>query len=347
MNTILLILTGGTIGSEKKGNIVNVSKNNYLKSFLLKKINKKINYKIVQPINILSENAIPNDWNKIVKCIEENWENDFSGIIITHGTDTLSFIASALSQYFYNFNKPVVLVSSDKPLKEKNSTGKSNLEAAISFIIKTKLPGTYVSYKNPKKNFVSFFLGSRVKQINSYDNNLNSRFSDVLCNYKNNKFSFIRKKNPSILSIKKNSNNCKLNKKFRFSNRILIINPYPGLNYDIYNLNKIKPKAILHSLYHSGTASTRNGNERNFSLENFIKKNKYRKIPFFISPISNKKKNIYQSLKTLLDLNVKYLEGITFEMAYAKLSLAYKSFKNEKKRNKFLKNNNFFERIFF
>ena len=40
MNTILLILTGGTIGSEKKGNIVNVSKYNYLKSFLLKKINK-------------------------------------------------------------------------------------------------------------------------------------------------------------------------------------------------------------------------------------------------------------------------------------------------------------------
>ena len=35
MNTILLILTGGTIGSEKKRNIVNISKNNYLKSFLL------------------------------------------------------------------------------------------------------------------------------------------------------------------------------------------------------------------------------------------------------------------------------------------------------------------------
>ena len=347
MNTILLILTGGTIGSEKKGNTLNVSKNNYLKSILLKKINKKINYRVLQPINILSENIIPNDWNKIVECIEKNWKNNFSGIIITHGTDTLSFTASALAQYFYNFNKPVVLVSSDKPLKEKNATGKSNLKAAINFIIKTKLPGTYVSYKNPGKNFVSFFLGSRVKQINSYDNNLNSRFSDIFCNFKNNKFLFIKKNNPSILSIKKNGNNSKLNKEFRFSNKILIIKPYPGLNYDIYNFNKIKPKAILHSLYHSGTASTRNELKINFSLEKFLKQNKYRKTPFFISPISNKKRNIYKSLKALLNLNVMCLDGITFETAYAKLGLVYKSFKDEKKRNQFLKKNNFFEKITF
>ena len=197
MNTILLILTGGTIGSERKKNIVNVSKNNCLESFLLK---KKVNYKIAQPINILSENTVPNDWNEIVKCIEENWKNNFSGIIITHGTDTLSFTASALSQYFYNFNIPVVLVSSDKPLYEKKATGKSNLKAAINFIIKIKLPGTYVSYKNPGKNFVSFFLGSRVKQINSYDNNLNSRFSVIFFTFKNNKF-FLKKKKILLFSL--------------------------------------------------------------------------------------------------------------------------------------------------
>ena len=149
------------------------------------------------------------------------------------------------------------------------------------------------------------------------------------------------------MSIKKNGNSCKLNNKFRFSNKILIIKPYPGLNYDHYNFNKIKPKAILHTLYHSGTASTRNGSLANVSLEKFIKKNKYRKIPFFISPVSKKNKNIYASLKILLNLNVKCLDGITFETAYAKLGLAYKSFKNEKERNRFLVKNNFFEKISF
>ena len=346
MKTILLILTGGTIGSEKKKNIINFSKKNYLQSFL-KKTSKEVLFKIIQPINILSENAIPDDWNSIVKSIEENWNNDYSGIIITHGTDTLSFTSSALSQYFYNFNKPVILVSSDKPIKEKNATGKKNLEAAINFILKIKLQGTYVSYKNPKESSVSFYLGSRVKQINAYDNVLNARYSGIFCNFKNNKFQFTKKKNPSIFSIKKNGNTNKLNNKFRFSKKILIINPYPGLNYDIYNFNKIKPKAVLHTLYHSGTASTRGDTKENFSLEKFIKKNRHKKIPFYISPISEKNKNIYASLKSLLNLNVKYLDRISFETTYAKLALAYKSFKNEKKRNIFLKKNNFFEKISF
>ena len=317
-----------------------------MQSFL-KKTSKEVLFKIIQPINILSENAIPDDWNSIVKSIEENWNNDYSGIIITHGTDTLSFTSSALSQYFYNFNKPVILVSSDKPIKEKNATGKKNLEAAINFILKIKLQGTYVSYKNPKESSVSFYLGSRVKQINAYDNVLNARYSGIFCNFKNNKFQFTKKKNPSIFSIKKNGNTNKLNNKFRFSKKILIINPYPGLNYDIYNFNKIKPKAVLHTLYHSGTASTRGDTKENFSLEKFIKKNRHKKIPFYISPISEKNKNIYASLKSLLNLNVKYLDRISFETTYAKLALAYKSFKNEKKRNIFLKKNNFFEKISF
>ena len=113
------------------------------------------------------------------------------------------------------------------------------------------------------------------------------------------------------------------------------------------NFNKIKPKAILHSLYHSGTASTRNDTKENVSLEKFIKQNRYKKIPFFISPLSNKNKNIYLSLKTLLNLNIRCLNEITFETAYAKLGLVYKSFKNEKKRISFLKKNNFFEKISF
>ena len=346
MKKILLILTGGTIGSEKTKNIINIGKNSYLKSFL-SKIDKKINYKIVQPINILSENLIPNDWNIIIKCIKDNWNSNFSGIIITHGTDTLSFTSSAIAQYFYNFNKPIILVSSDKPLKEKSSNGRMNIKASIAFINKTKIPGTYVAFKNTDENYVSFFLGSRTKQINSYDNILNSRYSDIFCKFINKKFIFIKRNNPSIPSIKKNCYSNKLNNHLSFSNKILIIKPYPGLNYNFYVFNKNKPKAILHGLYHSGTASNRNVTGYNVSLLEFIKSSRKKKIPIFISPLSSKTKNIYITLKSFLDSKVRFLDGITFETAYAKLSLVYKSFKNDKKRNNFLKKNNFFEKIKF
>ena len=340
MKKILIILTGGTIGSEVKNNIINVTDNTYLTKILNSNF-KKIKFKIVKPINILSENALPSDWNKIINSIKKNWDNSFAGIIITYGTDTLSYAASAFSQFFYNFDKPVILVSSDKILREKNASGKYNIISAINFIDKEKLPGTFVAYKNPTSSFVSFFLGSKIKQINSFNNKLESITGEDFCKYKKNKFIYTKNKfNPAISKFKKNKF-VKFVEKFSFSNKILVINSYPGINYKYFNLNADKPKAILHSLYHSGTTSTREQN--NFSILNFIKKCNSKKVPFYISPIS-RKKNIYQSLKTLLNLKVQILDGISFESSYAKLSLAYGSFNNKKEIDKFLNKNNFFEK---
>ena len=340
MVKILIILTGGTIGSEIKNNIINVTQNNYLTNILNSNF-KQIKFKIVKPLNILSENTLPSDWNKIIKSIKKNWDNSFAGIIITYGTDTLAYAASAFSQFFYNFDKPVVFVSSDKPLRKKNASGKYNIISAVNFINKEKLQGTFVAYKNPSLDFVSFFLGSRVKQINSFNNKLDSILGGDFCKFKNNKFIYTKNNiNPPVSNFKKNKFT-KFVEKFFFSNRILVINTYPGINYKYFNLNKYKPKAILHSLYHSGTTSTREQN--NFSLVNFIKKCKSEKISFYISPIV-KKKNIYQSLKTLLNLKVQILDEISFESSYAKLSLAYGSFNNKKEIDKFLNKNNFFEK---
>ena len=73
MKKILIILTGGTIGSEVRNNIINVTHNNYLTKILNSNF-KKIKFKIVKPINILSENALPSDWNKIINSIKKSWE---------------------------------------------------------------------------------------------------------------------------------------------------------------------------------------------------------------------------------------------------------------------------------
>ena len=346
MTKILLVLTGGTIGSEKKKNIINITKNNYLKNFLEINFKKKIDFKIINPVNILSENSLPSDWNNITASINKNWENDFSGIIITYGTDTLAFAASAFAQFFCTFNKPVILVSSNKPIKEKNSSGRDNLLSAVKFIDNKKQRGVYVAYKNPRENFVSFLLGSRVQQINSYENKLISLNGGFVCKYKNNKFTYKKNKfNFSISSINKESVIYK--KKLLFSKKILAITPYPGINYSNYNLKKNKISVVLHSLYHSGTASTRAAEGKEYSLINFIKKCKNKKIPFYLAPINLGNKSIYKSLESLLNLGIKSLKGVTFETAYAKLSLAYGSFKQQKDIDKFLSKNNLFERTKF
>ena len=75
MNTILLILTGGTIGSAKKKNIVNVSKNNHLKSYLLKNNKKsqshqKIN-KFKEDNALLSQSWVMEPKKKVKDILKE------------------------------------------------------------------------------------------------------------------------------------------------------------------------------------------------------------------------------------------------------------------------------------
>ena len=101
--------------------------NRYIKNFFFRQFQAKNILFLKNVVNLQQHTSIIMSFNyqqykEILSFIEKNCRNDYSGIIITHGTDTLSFTASALSQYFYNFNKPVVLVSSDKPIKENKTT---------------------------------------------------------------------------------------------------------------------------------------------------------------------------------------------------------------------------------
>ena len=238
----------------------------------------------------------------------------------------------------------IVIVSSDKPLNNKKANGRSNLLSAVKFILDTKLRGVFVAFKNPNENFVSLFLGSRVQEIESFDNKLKSVDGNVFCKYKNFKFKYIKNKlNPSIKSLKKKKN--KLNSNLIFSNKILIIKSFPGINYKYLNIKKNKPKAILHSLYHSGTANTKNKEVGFVSLKDFISLCNSKKIPIYFAPIFLDKKNIYQSLKDLLGMGIKIINNTSFETAYSKLSLSYGSFKSQTKISNFIKQNNFYEKI--
>ena len=57
----------------------------------------------------------PESWMKIVKIIADNYAQ-FDGFVILHGTDTMSFTASALSFMLENLSKPVIFTGSQLPI---------------------------------------------------------------------------------------------------------------------------------------------------------------------------------------------------------------------------------------
>jgi len=130
---ILLIYTGGTIGMMKD------FETGALKAFNFKKLLQKIpelkqldcqieTISFENPID--SSNMNPEKWVKIACMIEDNYLN-FDGFVVLHGSDTMSYSASALSFMFENLAKPIIFTGSQLPIGDLRTDAKENLITAI------------------------------------------------------------------------------------------------------------------------------------------------------------------------------------------------------------------------
>ena len=130
---ILLIYTGGTIGMSKDFETGALKAFNFGK--LLQKIPeiKQLDCEIEtvsfeNPID--SSNMNPAEWTKIAEIIEENYVS-YDGFVVLHGSDTMSYSASALSFMLENLAKPVVFTGSQLPIGDLRTDAKENLITAI------------------------------------------------------------------------------------------------------------------------------------------------------------------------------------------------------------------------
>lgn len=130
---ILLIYTGGTIGMVKDFNT------GVLHAFNFKNLLKRIPELNLLDCNIDtvsfktpidSSNMNPKYWVQIAEIIESNYEaND--GFVVLHGSDTMSYTASALSFMLENLAKPVVFTGSQLPIGDLRTDAKENLITSI------------------------------------------------------------------------------------------------------------------------------------------------------------------------------------------------------------------------
>ena len=130
---VLLIYTGGTIGmvrNEETGALENFNFDRLLEQVPeLRRFDCRIStYTFTPPID--SSDMSLDHWAKLVRIIDYNY-NYFDGFVILHGTDTMSYTASALSFMLENLAKPVILTGSQLPIGMLRTDGKENLITAI------------------------------------------------------------------------------------------------------------------------------------------------------------------------------------------------------------------------
>ena len=196
-----------------------------------------------------SSNMNPAKWIKIATIIEENYSK-FDGFVVLHGSDTMSYSASALSFLLENLSKPVVFTGSQLPIGDLRTDAKENLITAIQIaslqhkhkpIIQEVC--LYFEYK--------LYRGNRTTKINAEHFN-----------------AFSSPNFPAIaesgvhLKVMQESNSSKSNNKLvvhkEMEDQVVIIKMFPGLNEATLSasLNIPNLKGAILETYGSGNAPT-------------------------------------------------------------------------------------------
>jgi L-asparaginase len=322
MKKILLFLSGGTICTMVKDNLRVINKDAFsvLQDCFYKSDSKFASidnlFKESENFEILSENMDISNWNILIKNLLKEFENidDYCGIIIAHGTDTLSYSSALFSALLGKTDIPVFLVSSNAPIKSEGSNGADNFKVAVDLIMSGINPDIYVAYKNSDERMYLHFA-SRLTACRNYSDDF----------YSTGMIDITDLSAEDINSIIPKSNNDKykmLINEFNDKNLlpcVLKINPYVGLNYSAFDYSKYK--AVLHTTYHSGTACV--GGKNDFSILTMIDKCNEKSIPVFYSPAKSGGET-YDSADTIKKYdNVRFLYGMTDEMVYAKLLISF------------------------
>lgn len=165
---ILLIYTGGTIGMVKDADTGTLRAFDF--DSLLDKIPElrllACNIETVSFKNpIDSSNMNPTYWSDIANMIHSNYKA-FDGFVVLHGSDTMSYSASALSFMLENLSKPVIFTGSQLPIGDLRTDAKENLITSIQMasLQENGLPvvrevGLYFEYK--------LYRGNRTTKINA------------------------------------------------------------------------------------------------------------------------------------------------------------------------------------
>jgi L-asparaginase len=250
--SVLLIYTGGTIG------MMQDARSGELKPFDFNSLKNQIpelakfdidlaSVSFIQPID--SSNMQPRVWLEIAELIKSHYHKH-DGFVVLHGSDTMSYTASALSFVLENLSKPVILTGSQLPIGMIRTDGKENLITAIE-IAGAKKSGkpiiqevcVYFEYK--------LYRGNRTFKYNS------EHFDAFKSpNYPALAEAGVDIEYRSPYFFKGTKGNLKVHE--HLDSNVSVLRLFPGINTNTVNaiLNTKGCKAIILETYGAGNATT-------------------------------------------------------------------------------------------
>ena len=145
MKRILLLSTGGTIAARPGDNGFEPQlRGDSLLAQLGGDLTGQLHFEVKDIFQIDSTNMQPEHWQVIAKEVFDGIKS-YDGVIITHGTDTMAYTASAVSFMLQNLDGSVVFTGSQLPIENPLTDARTNLYTAIA-AVENQLKGVTVAF---------------------------------------------------------------------------------------------------------------------------------------------------------------------------------------------------------
>ena len=214
----------------------------------LKRLNINIDSRTFDP-PIDSSDMEPELWSRIVTIIEENYER-YDGFVILHGTDTMSFTASALSFMLEDLMKPVILTGSQLPIGALRTDGKENLITAIEIAAAKDADGTPIVPEVCVLFHEKLMRGNRTTKVNS----------ESFGAFNSNNYPTLAKAGTDIQfhtrNIRKYIPGLKLKAHHEYNSNIIILSLFPGIQKEVVEkvLQTKELKGVIFRTFGAGNA---------------------------------------------------------------------------------------------
>ena len=251
--SILIIYTGGTIGMRRNenGTLVPFDFNTIEQEFpAVRNLNVDISVCKMEPID--SSNVTPERWSKLAHIIADNY-SAYNGFVVLHGTDTMSYSASALSFMLENLSKPVIFTGSQIPMGILRTDGRENLITAIEIAAATDekgralVPEVALYFQN------RLFRANRTSKhsaeaLSAFESRNLPPLAEVGVNIRYN-HSVIYNMAPYFEPLRISDN---------LNDKVIVIKPFPGLSKESFNamLAIEGVKGVVLETYGTGNAPT-------------------------------------------------------------------------------------------
>ncbi|RMD45366.1 Glu-tRNA(Gln) amidotransferase GatDE subunit D, partial [Candidatus Pacearchaeota archaeon] len=227
LKNVALVISGGTISSrvDTRTGAVKPSEASDIISMCPEVSNICNIVKVVRPFMKLSGDISYREW-KVLSEVIFKLLKEVDGVILTHGTDTLTYTASALSFFLRNLSKPIAVTYSQKSIDRPSTDASLNLLCAAKYATSDIAEVALIGHESMNDDYCLAMPATRTRKMHTSRRDAFKVINDL-------PIARISKEEFKILREFRARSQCETVLDNRFSEKVALIKVHPGSDPDI------------------------------------------------------------------------------------------------------------------